>query len=806
MPTGNLSPIAESRPSLSFSLVPPPTEATLQQNEQRQKIRDPLVTTPNRTFEEAPEISEDDIRKSLIVEAKRRKYWGTKAITKMLFEEIEHSTCYHYMLESFTETRSTAEATEACASTSSSLHHHGSHSHGSSHNTSSTPTTTTLNDNTFHQTSQLPDQEFADQTKVLEMPSSNECPSAIGFGTDKCQYCRGTGMKAGVAHPAVYTHPMNDPSRGYPGSGSLIVRPPGGGNLKDKPYAVGTPVHFMVKAGLPPPGIGQHDLCIFCQGRGISDCHHCKGQGKKSCPTCGGQGNVRVFTKLKVFFSFCGEPKLCTTTQKTPYKRNQRDQSEILCCPPQKSHGSCRLLKQRHCVEAISIAKIKFKLGNKNGYFYVYVTQFCFLLLNFTSTFVNGLNAFFAQLPAFSDFLPGYLLNSSNGLNSEANLLPAQNSTSCPNFDVAYYYVRRQCPASVAQDLRCVINLPGDVQPSGLLNCGTVEDFRLSQLHNLNPEELLELIRFRDSYGRPWCMISFLYSPDCVFSAKVADAFYQIAPLFPKLKVIAVDVSANTKSSDSLISQYGIASTPVIALWENGFPRFRLYEDYSKVESLIKAIQMRTDLKSLNISKVEYGPAAESEEEDLSKEFVTTNSNLTKISPTDHYHPTKQEFLDQFHYLKDDLGFDWYLLAAVIVLCLNTAYFLSQSTKAKEFIQRPKLCNASKRSSGYARALFFFKNSNQPSDTGSLVAEMCRCNVRFSDVIVDAEFDELYKLLGGKGVISVMAQLSVENDFLLDSILRNIEGFKRIILMVTNSEHKQRLDLNVDQARGSARE
>lgn len=129
-------------------------------------------------------------------------------------------------------------------------------------------------------------------------------------------------MKAGVAHPAVYTHPLigsfpgvftliknfnihiilqSEQQRGYPTSGSLITRPPHLGRDANKPYAVGTPVHFMAKAGLPPPGIGQHDLCIFCQGRGISDCNHCKGQGKKSCATCGGQGNVRCFTKLKVF-------------------------------------------------------------------------------------------------------------------------------------------------------------------------------------------------------------------------------------------------------------------------------------------------------------------------------------------------------------------------------------------------------------------------------------------------------------------------------------------------------------------------
>lgn len=90
--------------------------------------------------------------------------------------------------------------------------------------------------------------------------------------------------------------------RSYPGYGSAIVRPSLIAATRDnRPYAVGTPVHFMAKAGLPPPGIGHHDLCIFCQGRGIKECHHCKGQGKKPCAVCGGHGNVRMYTKLKVF-------------------------------------------------------------------------------------------------------------------------------------------------------------------------------------------------------------------------------------------------------------------------------------------------------------------------------------------------------------------------------------------------------------------------------------------------------------------------------------------------------------------------
>uniref|UniRef100_A0A915E0R0 Uncharacterized protein n=1 Tax=Ditylenchus dipsaci TaxID=166011 RepID=A0A915E0R0_9BILA len=97
-------------------------------------------------------------------------------------------------------------------------------------------------------------------------------------------------------------------------------------------------------------------------------------------------------------------------------------------------------------------------------------------------------------------------------------------------------------------------------------------------------------------------------------------------------------------------------------------------------------------------------------------------------------------------------------------------------------------------------ALFLFKNTNQPSNAGSLVGEMCRCGLRFSDVIMGSEFDELYKLLDSEEAISVVAQLSAENDasfvdFLLDSILRNIESFKKIFLMVTNPEQKKRVDL-----------
>uniref|UniRef100_A0A1I7SGH9 DUF3444 domain-containing protein n=1 Tax=Bursaphelenchus xylophilus TaxID=6326 RepID=A0A1I7SGH9_BURXY len=117
--------------SLSFNLCPPPRKSDNNRDEPIKyesinslmpKLDDNLISTnldfsfvpsaPKKYYEGCREIHETDIRNSLLVEAKRRKFWGHKAVEKMQFEEITHSCVYHYMLESFTETRSTAEASE----------------------------------------------------------------------------------------------------------------------------------------------------------------------------------------------------------------------------------------------------------------------------------------------------------------------------------------------------------------------------------------------------------------------------------------------------------------------------------------------------------------------------------------------------------------------------------------------------------------------------------------------------------------------------------------------------------------------
>jgi hypothetical protein len=108
-----------------------------------------------------------------------------------------------------------------------------------------------------------------------------------------------------------------------------------------------------------------------------------------------------------------------------------------------------------------------------------------------------------------------------------------------------------------------------------------------------------------------------------------------------------------------LISQYGIASTPVIALWENGMPRYRLYEDYSKLETLVKVIQLRTEFTTRKTAAGEYNSTvAEPDMTDDRQGPFRDNSSKEVFR---RHHPTKEQFLDQFVYLKRNMGFDWWV-------------------------------------------------------------------------------------------------------------------------------------------------
>ena len=125
----------------------------------------------------------------------------------------------------------------------------------------------------------------------------------------------------------------------------------------------------------------------------------------------------------------------------------------------------------------------------------------------------------------------------------------------------------------------------------------SVEPFSNNSLHILNSTEFLKLVSMRDSCGRPWCMVSLMYSKSCIFSAKVADRFGELAEIYPKLLITAVEVSNKETSTETLINHYGIAATPVIVLWENGLPRYKITEEPGKFDSVVEVLQRKTNLQ-----------------------------------------------------------------------------------------------------------------------------------------------------------------------------------------------------------------
>ncbi|KJH44765.1 hypothetical protein DICVIV_09191 [Dictyocaulus viviparus] len=406
------------------STIPPPSNSHI-----NSALDESKRSESNRYFDDIIPIGECEVRDALFNEMKRHRYWKSSALKKMQYERLEMINCLHYVLESFTESRSTTEAAEAVVP-------------GQMYDQA-----TTSYKNPWEYEMQ-PSKLFTDQriigfsqTRAVKYSNSKLVfnKQAFFLVSEQLSFLRGTGMKSGIAHPAVYTHPLvatfphADLSRGYASSSTAMVRqgahqayalgtpmhfmsktgvPPPGLDLSrgyassstamvrqgaHQAYALGTPMHFMSKTGVPPPGLGTHDLCYICHGRGVKECHHCKGGGKKPCTACCGTGSVRNYTKLKVyfkterseFFTECEVPEklLIHAKGKEIFSEQQpfvlpiskypieevNEKSKLYCAQHlQNCMGMCRVIQQRHCLTAIPVCKVYYIIGNTKGIFYVY--------------------------------------------------------------------------------------------------------------------------------------------------------------------------------------------------------------------------------------------------------------------------------------------------------------------------------------------------------------------------------------------------------------------------------------------------
>ncbi|KAL3081551.1 hypothetical protein niasHT_037273 [Heterodera trifolii] len=369
-----------------------------------------------------------------------------------------------------------------------------------------------------------------------------------------------------------------------------------------------------------------------------------------------------------------------------------------------------------------------------------------------------------------------FSIDDHSSLSSSSTAAGADGIGTCPALSAFPFWLRRQCPPF--EDTRCATAFPSDVPaPPGQLSCSLASAQPNARLRQLSARELLAFAKRRDPFGRPVCMLTLFYAPDCVFSAKVADTFFRVAPLLPKLHVVAVDVSVGGKGTESLISHYGISSTPVIALWQDGFPRYRLYDDYARLDTLLRVLRTHTDLtptaavgdsnssspspyhgtvgqqQAKMLPREHQQQQQTNEKEDGEKSVVIVDGSggdksvqnettqqqqndgggedggggatttampseeakgggsssngrgqqqtlphqqkqqqkhqwQQQHSPLPWWEPSREEFLAQFHYLKEHLGFDWYLFAAVVTCLVNCVYFVVSSNKGRALLRR----------------------------------------------------------------------------------------------------------------------
>ncbi|KHJ40836.1 UTP--glucose-1-phosphate uridylyltransferase [Trichuris suis] len=340
-----------------------------------------------------PEFTEEEIRQSLDSEVKKHKYWSNTTLNGLKILRFETSVTMRYRLESFVESRSKQPTCEPATDDLEPLD---------------------VRCNSIWEIPCSPTRMFSEETKVLNMPGStriSKCATCNGQGANLCYHCRnsgtvlctacnGTGMKSGVPHPAVITHPLvgafpyTERGRSYHGSGVTTIT--ASTSRGRKRFGLGTPAHLSSITGVPPPGLSIVDLCAVCQGAGVRPCTVCKGFGNKPCSVCNSTGRVRFVTKVTIRYSlmkdeYChemhlpdeelekvtGELVLVECQAVVSPIRNFpipaiSDQSErLIRSHLDKQTAHSRILKQRQTLEAVPIADVLYELGGRTGRFWV---------------------------------------------------------------------------------------------------------------------------------------------------------------------------------------------------------------------------------------------------------------------------------------------------------------------------------------------------------------------------------------------------------------------------------------------------
>lgn len=234
-PTDKMDSIAGYE-DISFCAVPSAPPGYFEATHQLPPDRRPPIENVNT-------LTEEEIRDIVIDFANRSCCYGVKPAKKMRIVGIEPECAYHYVLETYTESRETAWVTE--------------------------PFTDQLIDGPMNGPAPSPWEiqikpkfsPFQDGHMCLEVPhtaSVKTCHSCVGLGRKPCHHCMSMGKvkcrscQGEGQHHDIHHHPR------------------------------------------------EH--CNNCSGNGWSQCSHCQGLGQTTCKTCMGNAKIKCYIKLTITF------------------------------------------------------------------------------------------------------------------------------------------------------------------------------------------------------------------------------------------------------------------------------------------------------------------------------------------------------------------------------------------------------------------------------------------------------------------------------------------------------------------------
>lgn len=232
------------------------------------------IAASRKEFAKVPYVTEEEALEALAVHVSEHCCYGKGPLKKLKFDYIESSDAFRYVLQTYTETRTTGYASVPY---------------------SGEPIYVTGLPPGPWDIAAVPKILFNNETLKIEIPNTahvencskcmgvghRTCHACSGIGTKKCHRCFGRGrISAGIHNPGYDTFNENHHEHhGHHGNH---------GNHGHHGH------HGHHEHGDSP--------CLHCNGSGFEGCHVCHRLGKIQCNICKSSGKLKWFLQLTIKF------------------------------------------------------------------------------------------------------------------------------------------------------------------------------------------------------------------------------------------------------------------------------------------------------------------------------------------------------------------------------------------------------------------------------------------------------------------------------------------------------------------------